>query len=105
MILLAAIVSCAWIFGSELSAEFTEVVARIQVEDLLRRRPAGRTKTPVFSTGYDAPRVGLALTTAFDDALKGLERRRFASAQRSETVRRRAIAFILSAPSFRPVSR
>jgi predicted PurR-regulated permease PerM len=46
-VLLAAIVSCVWIFGSTISGEFADVMTRIragavQVQDLLRQYPIGR---------------------------------------------------------------
>ena len=47
MILLAAIVSCVFIFGSTISGEFADVMTRIragavEVQDLLRQYPIGR---------------------------------------------------------------
>ena len=47
LFLVGAIVSCAWIFGSTISGEFTDVMTQIragavQVQDLLRQRPFGQ---------------------------------------------------------------
>lgn len=46
-VLLAMIALCGWIFGSQLSAEFSEVVTRVhagavKIQDLLRKTPAGQ---------------------------------------------------------------
>ena len=66
LVLVAVIASCAWVFGSDISAEFTEVVNRVhqgalQVRDLLRQRPAGQFLLSHLS-GTDIPVTGLFRT-------------------------------------------
>ena len=78
LLLIAAIVSCGWIFGSQISAEFTEVLTRIragalQVQDLLRQRPLGQFVLTHLS-GASIPVTGLfrAVISTFVAAVEAL---------------------------------
>lgn len=78
LIILSMIAICAWIFGSQISAEFSDVVSRVragavQIQDLLRKNPTGQfILSRLSSTNVSVTGLFGAVVSTFVTAIEAL---------------------------------